>query len=335
MKSFYWYFRPIAFGFNLLGIFPLSNILSLDTSKLSFHLCSPSYLYSFAILSSFCITIFYFYGFLLSRDSYVQLIQSFIVYGMLGRTVASFFIYGLRNFYQLPRLIQLLDTFDNKKNNVLVEYVSSWKKLLCWTIVPCFMIGTFVVTSLQLTSAIIFYILPKEMTESKFCTIFSYFFAYLVSREFYSSLLYIYFAFFINYGYRQINKTLVEKNIKPSYYKDVKYPADMYCILSKIRHLHNILSECVSQLSKVFGSFMAIDQFCVVVVLVINISVYVSLHAHFTLLLLLIILNAVLVAGVLLISHEVKTNVSTFYTFSKTVGELVISETKISSRETR
>lgn len=312
MESFYWYFRPIAFGFNLLGIFPLSNILGLDTSKLSFHLCSPSHLYSFAILSSFCIMVFYFYGFIFSRDSYAQVIQSLIVYGMLGRTVVSFFIYGLKSFHQMPKLIQLLDFFDHKKKNVLVENVSSWKKLVGWTIIPFFMIGTVVVASLQLTSGIIFHILPKEISNSKYGILFSYFFAYLMSRDFYSSLLYIYFAFFINCGYRQINKTLLERDIKPSYYEDVKYPADMYCILSKVRSLHNILSECVSQLSRVFGSFMAIDQFCVVVVLVINISLYISLHAHFILLLLLIILNAVLVAWVLLISHEVKKNVSIY-----------------------
>lgn len=311
-KGYYWYFRPIAFGFKILGIFPLDNILNLDTSKLSFRIWSSSHLYSFVILSSFSVMVYYFCGFIFALSSYAEVIKSYVIYGMIARSVACFLVYGMKNYYDLPKLIQLLGNFDKQKKKVVIKDFSFWRKLIGWTILPCVLIVVLLIISLKLSSGVISSILPNEIKFSSYGTFSCYIFAYLMSRELYSSLLYIYFAHVINSGYQEINKTLRLNNIVPIYYRNVQYPSDMYIILSKIHMLHNILAECVTQLSKVFGSFMAVEQFGVVVVLVINISVYFNLHSHFSNLLMLTIINALLVAWVLFISHEVKKNVSSF-----------------------
>lgn len=323
MKGFYWYFRPIAFGFKILGIFPLDNVLNLDTSKIKFRLWSSSHLYSFSILSSFCVMIYYFCGFIFTKKSFAEVIKSYVIYGMIGRSVACFLVYGFKNYYELPKLIQLLDSFDRQKKKVLIQNFCFWRKLVTWTIMPSVTIVVVLIVSLKLSSEVIASILPPEIKLARYGTLSGYIFAYLMSRELYSSLLYIYFVQAINNGYGEINKTLTDNDIVPSYYKNVKYPSDMYTILSKLHTLHNTLAECVTQLSKVFGSFMAIDQFGVVVVLVINISVVLSLHAHFFHLLLLTIVNALLVAWVIFVSHDVKKNVSSFSKLSLKMWSIV------------
>lgn len=310
MKSFYWYFRPIAIGFKILGVFPLDNIFSLDTSKLMFRFTSASHFYCFFIFTSFLIMIYLFSGLILSSESSADVVQGYVIYGMIARSIACFFMYGLRNFYELPKLIQLLDSYHKNKRSMIEKNVSHWKIIVKWTIMPALIILVFMLLSLKLSAAVITAALPKIFFKI-YGRAYCYIFAYLMSREFYSSLLYIYFAHAINYGYKEINETLRERNILPSYYAHIKYPSDMQIVLSNIRTLHNILSESVSQMSKVLGPFMALDQIGVIIVLVINISVFINWHAQLPYLFSLTIMNCVLVTWILLISHEVTKNVST------------------------
>lgn len=311
MRSFYWYFRPIAIFFKILGIFPLDNVSSSDVSKIKFRVKSSAHFYSFFILSSFCVMVYLFYGFVVSLKSYTEIIKSFVIWGMIGRSLACFVVYGLKNFHGLPLLIQLLDNFDKQKEHILLDdRKRSITKMCVWTIVPSILMIIILITTLYLCSSLILSILPQLITVTKYETLFSYVFAYLMSRDLYSFLLYIYFAHFINHGYIIINNTLVGKGIVPNYYRDINYPSDLYEILSQIHSLHRTLAKCVSQLGKVFGTFMAINQFAVILVLVINISVYISLHTYYSHLLMLTIINAVLVVWTLCVSHEIKKNVS-------------------------
>lgn len=311
MKSFYYYFRPIAFGFKLLGVFPLDNVFSLDTSKLGFHAFSFSHLYVFFILTSFFVTMCYFCEFSYPK-SHSESIQFYVIYGMIGRSVASFIVYGFKNYYDLPKLIQLLDSFDKQKKIMFIEDVCHHKNLIIRTLIPAILIIFFIVESLHLSTGIINTALPHEIKDEKCGTLLSYLIAYLMGRELYSSLLVIYFALAINSGYKQINKILLDKQIKPSYYRNIRYPSDLYSILSNFHELHNILSASVSQLNKVFGTFLAVDQFAVVIILVLNISIYTLFRAKLYHLIMLTLMNAVLVGWVLLVCHAVKTNVSTY-----------------------
>lgn len=315
MKSFHYYFRPLACGFKFLGVLPLENVHSLDTSKVDFRALSCSHIYAFFIPSSFFVTMCYFFGFMFCPKSNSESIQSFVIFGMIGRSVASFIVYNFKNYYDLPKLIQLLDSFDKQKKIMFNEDASYWKKLIIRTLLPAIFILFFIGVSLKLTSRIIKTILPHETRNGNYGSVLSYLIAFVMSRELYSSLLFIYFALVINSGYKQINKLLIDKEIKPSYYKNINYPSDMYSILSNVHELHNILSASVSRLNTVFGTFLAIDQFAVVIVLVLNISVYTIFHATLYRLIMLTLLNAVLVGWVLLVSHAVKTNVSIYLQF--------------------
>lgn len=313
MKGFYWYFRPIALGFKIFGIFPLDNVLDLNTSNLKFRLASSSHMYSTLILISFSAMIYYFCGFIFSLSSYAEVVISYVIYGMIGRTVGCFLVYGFKKYHELPTLIQLLDSFDKQKKEIVIPQCYSKKTLVSRTIAPSVMIILFLIITLKLSAGVIFSALPNELRNQKNAMLYCYVFAYLMNRGLLPSLLYIYFAHTINYGFKEINNTLYQKQIIPSYYNDIKYPSDMHMILTKVRFLHNVLAECVTKLSTVFGSFMAIDQFGVVVVFVINVSVYIYLRTQFINLLTVTMANAFLVGWVLFISHEIQKNVSILF----------------------
>ncbi|KAF2890709.1 hypothetical protein ILUMI_15464 [Ignelater luminosus] len=91
--------------------------------------------------------------------------------------------------------------------------------------------------------------------------------------------------------------------------KNIQYDSNLSNVIENVRCLHTLMSAAVNQLSNSYGSFMAIDQLCVNIMLVINFFVYFMRASDDFNLLLCTIINAVLVVAVILVSHKVKDQV--------------------------
>lgn len=311
MKTFYWYFRPLATFFKVMGTFPLDNVSSLDTSKLRFRLFGWPHIYSSAI-------------FLISITLIVILIKSiehtnkillvcFVVYVMMGRSIASFLMYGAHSFRQLPQLIQLMDNFDRRKQEIIKEQRDPRRNLFWLTIFP----AIFIVVTIGVTSVLCLKVINTIFAEEtdlgmkKVTSVFL--FGFVINMEVFLSLQYIYFAKNIAARFREINKTMIDLGLTTDYMNNLlpKYPLDMYVTLCKIRLLHNMMNESVSQLGSIFGSFIAMDQLFFIGMFVLNISVYLIFYANVQCLLYLTFQYGSIVLGVMHTSHTVKDYVST------------------------
>ncbi|KAJ8957091.1 hypothetical protein NQ318_007305 [Aromia moschata] len=256
MKSFYWHFRPTAVLSKCLGVFPLENVLNLDASLLNYKLFSWSNLYSLIIFTFYINMLYFCSGFIFDIPSVSHKFLCYVVYVMVIRSFLSFMCCS-HNSRKAPKLIRLLDTFDRKKHQILVvnDYSTTFNVFM-WMIIPNLVSITFLYLSLE------------EAAHT--WQIFPYF-------------IYLHFAVKITYNFIEINNTLVNKNMICDYLnKDINYDPEMYVTLSKIRMLHNMLSECVTELGKCYGTSIALDQLCITTVFIVNISVYVYEGDHNT-----------------------------------------------------
>lgn len=313
MKTFYWYFRPLAICFKIMGSFPLDNALSTNTSKLRFRLFSCSHIYSSVVFLLSVITLVIFVRSIEHSESAPMV--KFVIYVMIGRAVTSFVMYGARSYKQLPKLIALLDNFDKRKKSILKEENGSpLVHILLHTIFPgmftCFIVSITGVLCLSVMNTII----PAKTNFVRKTVPATLFFSFIMNMQIVLAFQYIYFVKNISARFIQINKTVIELGIttngldnKPS-----KFPPSLYATLSKIRVLHNMLNESVSQLGNIFGSFIALDQLFVIGMFVLNISVFVIFYKNVHCLLYLTIEYGCIVLGVSHQSQRVKDNVSMF-----------------------
>lgn len=307
MKTFYWYFRPIAVVLKIFGVFPIQNVTTLDTSCLQFRYFSGSFLYSI-IIFSFYISIIYFFSKVIFYKPVTEYL-TYVVCLMTGRSIMCF-LFCYHKHRKLPRLIRLLDTFDQKKYKILI--ISTRKYKIFFQIISNSAAIASLAFLLYQSSELIKKTLPPDIREKHIGLAASCFFSFLTTWQLYPSFLYIYFAVKISYSFQEINNTLIQRNFMHNYFSTsaIKYDSDMYQTIADIRILHNMLSECVHELGKCYGSYMAVDNLCMIVIFVLNISVFVYKSNHDSHLLLVTLGNAVIFLNTIYKSEALKDNVS-------------------------
>lgn len=307
MKFFYEYFRPIAVCFKILGLLPLENLLDTDPSQIRFRALSFSFLYSTASLVLILGLLFYYIGGVLQQN--ITGILRYVIYVMGARSLLSFLLYSCRSYYELPKLIQLLDMFDRKKVEIVKLKEAEWKRRMKWTIIPvaCMLLalGCYIVTSAGLISTV-YPNIPNRHSK--------YLYSFLINWQLFPAFLYLYFARKIQEGFLEVNNALLEATGCFKYEdKDfTKSSIDIYNTISKIRILHNILNDGAYQMGKAFGLFMAIDKLTIILVLILNIVVYVTMNDHNINLLWITVFNGILVVFIIWSSQKIKENVSIF-----------------------
>lgn len=308
MKTFYFRFRPVAVVLKIFGVFPIQNVTSLDTSDLRFQFFSFSNFYSLIIFCLYGAMIYYF-SFLLYYIPTRQPYLLFVVCLMIARSIVSF-LFCYSKYRKLPKLIRLLDTFDQKKCGILTP--STRKNMVVWSITSNLIAMIGLLFSSYQSFELISTILPPGVDKSKIGLIASSFFTFLTTWQLYPSFLYIYFSIIIKFNFKEINKTLKHRNFTHDYFKSgvKKYDSDMHQMLSNIRYFHNMLSECVDELGKCYGTYIATDNFCMIIIFVFNISVYLYKSNRDTHLLMLTVGYAIILLNMILRSEDLKESVS-------------------------
>lgn len=308
MKTFYFRFRPIAVILKIFGVFPIQNVTTSDASHLQFRFLSFSTFYSLIIFCFYGAVIYYFSS-LLYYVPPKQAYLSYVVSLMIGRSIVSFlFCYG--RYRKLPKLIRLLDIFDQKKCGILV--LSERKNRFFLTIISNIIAVIGLIFSSYQCYELIRKILPPVIRESNIgltaCSVFTF----LTAWQLFPSFLYTYFAMEISYNFKEINNTLIRRNFKHDYFKNgaTKYDSEMHQTLANIRFLHNMLSECVYELGKCYGSYIAADNLSIIVIFVLNISVYLYKSDHDLNLLMLTVANVIILMNMIFRSDDLKECVS-------------------------
>lgn len=307
-KTFFWYFRPIAMICKVLGIFPLQNLLVSNPKELRGPFFSLAQLYSLGIFGFNIYMIWFFSGFMFAMQNSVYLFL--VVYVMVFRSIFCF-AFCVAHSKKLPKLIQLLDTFDRKKNSFLVDPHSGhcWRYLVFWTIFPILIGVLFVGLSFYESMHVVLETMPPELSFLH-TQLAATFFGALSTWQVVPLLLYIYFAFRITTNYRILNKTLKLKGKGCCFLNEnVKYSTDMLDLIEYIRHMHNLLTKAVGEMGKCYGNFMAIDQLCLIVMVIANICTFINDQTHEAHLLAVTIFNILVVIWVLVISNAIKETV--------------------------
>lgn len=311
MRTFYWYFRPLAVYFKSTGSFPIQNVLSLDTTQLKFCYFSCSHLYSCGIFIFSTYLLFILNG-IIGYTTKLRLI-CVVIYILMGRSVASSLMFGANSYRLLPNLIQLLDNFDRRITEIVKEQPSSRKQIFLYTILPAmFTVGT-LIGSFQLCMQMmntLFANNPEYLyaTKMRSATLL----ALIINMQMLLSFQYMYFARHIANRFKEINKTVVDLGISQDYATIAlpKYCSDLDLVLSKIRILHNMLNESASQLGTIFGSFIVMDHLFFIGIFVVNVSVLIIYDKNVTCLIFLTIQYGIVVIGVIQLSQGVKDSVS-------------------------
>ncbi|KAJ8924579.1 hypothetical protein NQ315_000728, partial [Exocentrus adspersus] len=323
MRTFYWYFRPIAVASKISGVFPIENVTSLDTSRLQFRAFSWSSLYTFLVFCFYSCTFYYFTDFIFyvpPSKIYISYVTGFIA----GRSVISFmFCYG--RLRKLPKLIRLLDTFDQRKSKYLTIPKICTKNKLRMIIFPVLLVSLCSFFTTFLSSQLVKKILPPDVVDNVKGTIACCFFSFLSSWQIYPSFLFIYFAVRITQNLHEINISMQQQNLMQDYFNDTtKFEPEMHQTLANIRLLHNMLSDCVHELGKCYGSFLAVDHLCIIAVFVLNISVFIYESNHDPHLLLLTVGNGIILMNTISVSHELKKSGSEIINLLHGIPSMVI-----------
>lgn len=315
MKTFYWYFRPIAVSFKVMCTFPISNVLLMDTSQLEFKSFSLSNMYSSIIFFTSVITLIIIVN-AISKVS-DQLMFCIMIYVLIGKSLTTFLLLGAHSYKELPKLIRLLDNFDIRKQKILKEGRSHFMKILLFTIIPYIIFSLItILSSCVLCNEFINAIFekhPKHITKriSSSCL-----FSIIFNVQVILSLQYIFFARNISFRFQEITIIIKGIPITGEYSNKLcpSYLSNFHLILSEIRLLHNMLNECVSQLGNIYGSFIAMDHTLFIGAFVTNLTVSVVFQNELCLFLLTFHYGLVVLA-VLYESERVKDSVSIYSTY--------------------
>ncbi|XP_063910320.1 uncharacterized protein LOC135127693 isoform X3 [Zophobas morio] len=148
--------------------------------------------------------------------------------------------------------------------------------------------------------------IPPELGATN-VAVAAYFFGGLSIWQVLPLLMYIYFSIKIKSNFDIINDTIARKGYSGCIFdEDIKYPEDMAEAMEYFRHMHNVCSKSVHVLGTFYGNFMAIDQFCIIVMVIANICTFIKDKGHDSHLLTLTIFNILVVVAVLVISHQIK-----------------------------
>ncbi|XP_063910318.1 uncharacterized protein LOC135127693 isoform X1 [Zophobas morio] len=209
---------------------------------------------------------------------------------------------------KLPILIRLLDTFDRKKTPLLIDKNGNnvLRSFALWTVLP--MVTGFIAIGISFmeSAQVVLETIPPELGATN-VAVAAYFFGGLSIWQVLPLLMYIYFSIKIKSNFDIINDTIARKGYSGCIFdEDIKYPEDMAEAMEYFRHMHNVCSKSVHVLGTFYGNFMAIDQFCIIVMVIANICTFIKDKGHDSHLLTLTIFNILVVVAVLVISHQIK-----------------------------
>lgn len=309
MKSFYWYFRPLALFAKLIGVFPLKNVLSGDPTKLSFKFISLDNLYSIVIFGFYMGMIYYFSGFVNVQTA--TLFQKCVMCSVLLRSCLSFGFVS-RHSRKLPELIKLLDRFDRKKSKVLLVKFSKWYiNLLLWTILPSIFMVLVLIATFCNYSQLYIAVVPKDNQQMIDGYVVSMSFGFLSIWQTLPIMSYMYFGWKIRCSFKEINTTIKLRQYCGCFFEEhKKYDDSMSMILKNIRFLHNMLSKCVNELGQCYGGYLAMEHAFIILVIIINIGAYIYSINHDISLLIITAIHATLFFLAVIVSDEIQEKVS-------------------------
>lgn len=311
MKTFYWFFRPLVIFSRFLGVVPLDNVFDSDPRNLQYKHFSFASFYSMVTFYS-CILGIYFLSEMEITIPTTYDCLSLVIDLIIIRCIISYLLCA-QNSKKLPKLILLLHIFDNHKAKYLNYKVKNDFLLFLLRILFPFVVILVLLFFASCESSALFeevYKISENSVGNK--QLSSYLFAFLSIWQLLPSVLYVYFSISISENFSLINKTLKAKRYTGNYfYNDAKYyDENMGNVLGQIRHMHNMLSECVYKLGDIYGHLMAIDRLCIICMFVVNISAIINGDGQNSHLVAVTILNALQVFTVILVSDYVKKSVS-------------------------
>ncbi|KAL1517238.1 hypothetical protein ABEB36_001027 [Hypothenemus hampei] len=275
---FYETFKWLALFGKISGHFPVQNVLKNDPSLLRYKMFSGATFYALSIYLVCCYFQFLHYGCQFTIETRFHQLLETMVYGIILRSFFSFSFCLYYHAKHVPKVIMLLDSFDKHRNGIVIQKTSSmFNRVIFDIIIPMALTlslsGLYFLESSQLVRKI------YKTKESQEDHISSAFFGICGIWHTLPPMYFIYFSIKISIGFNQINQTLVQKQYCSNYFNNDKqiepFDKDMGENISKLRLLHNLLSEATFCLSRCYGSFMAVNTLFLIVAVVVHISTYV------------------------------------------------------------
>lgn len=314
-RTFYCYFKPIAYISRQLGVLPLSNLsdcYSLKFGYFSFPLIYSTVLFVCAIGSVFAYNLNHIRIVMQSKEKSLQWI-SFLVAIIFVRSFVCCYFCASRS-RKFIKLIQTLDLFDMKRNRYFQDDTS--RNYVTSTIRPI-IIGASLTISFS-ASLWNFSRISTAQTGSFVPTnIGLVIFGLLGIWQVVPLFLYNYFAMAISDNLKHINKIISEMIPLKKWCLQKQQTApnsNTKDVLRNIRVLHLLISDAVQHLSNSYGSFLAVDQCYVIVIYVTNIYAlfFIEFDDRFSLMACAII-DGLLVLRMIYVSHQVTSRVSVIF----------------------
>lgn len=311
-RNFYWYFRPIAIFFSLMGNLPLKNLHSKQCQDVQFAYCSFPVLYVLLLLGSSLAAIAYFYDWgvilvlVVKRDYAIMLIYMFLI---ISRSLMCWG-FTLRTSRDFAKLIKLLDEFDERRTECFPDLSIGERNLYKWTVAP--MIYSVFCMSIMNTELIIFYIVIMQPTVPLHFYSLLVAFCILSTWQITPSLLYSYFCYTIKSNFKGINTTFIQMFALDEWYLDKELDditIDMTTKIRNIRALHGLMTDAVKLLNKCYGSYMVTSCGFLVVTTVMKLYIFLYIATN-----LYAVLFGEMLCSVYLIfiSHSIADEVSRF-----------------------
>ncbi|XP_030765944.1 uncharacterized protein LOC115889983 isoform X4 [Sitophilus oryzae] len=268
--ALYAYFRWIVLVGKILGCFPMQNILTKNPFNLRYRVFSFDVLYSVTIHLVVVGTQYWKHGFQFCTDTRFQQLLEVLVLFMYIRTGFSFLFCIFRHVPKSIQLIRLLEIFAEQRERSLnlKKPGLSRKMILCVSLfISVVLSGIYAVQSCHLIREI------YSNTDDYWSAIS---FAFSCVWQITPPMYFVVFSSKIIYGFDEINQALISKGYHASYCKEYEKILDDPDYLSRLRILHNLLSEATHALSVCYGGYVAVQKLFLIVAVVINISAYIT-----------------------------------------------------------
>lgn len=307
-KTFYYYFRPIAFICRLIGVIPLKNLQ--DCKSLEFHYFSMPTLYSTLLFCGCVVTFFVLNGRamldVLETDGTQRFWINTLMLMLAIRSFVCCYFCASRSS-KFIKLIRSLDLFDARKFEYFKSGLNVRRNIFTCTMRPI-MIGL----AITLTFNSNLWQLSRNSTPiSNSLAVSNIIFSFIGIWHVIPLLLYNYFARTIACNLKCISKVIT--NVIPSknwcQSANRREPICSLCnikeVLRNVRVLHLLASDSVQHLSNSFGSFLAVDQLYVIVMFVMDIYVICFTDIDQYSFIYCAIIDGIIVLGVIYVSHDV------------------------------
>lgn len=310
-KTFYYYFKPLAVVSRLLGVLPLSDLS--DCYSLKFSYISFPVIYSiFLFLCSISLIGVYNTSDIeaIANSKDIGLIWvSVLMLIMVIRSLACCFFCAVHS-KKIVKLIQILDVFDMKKQKYFKD---DDKTNFHRTTVRPLVIGGIMTCVLSVNLWNFSRANTEEIITEGMANVGLVVFGFLGVWQVLPLLLYNYFAITISRNLEGIVKVISEMSPLKKWCLQTP-PSCASCnakeVLRSVRVLHLLTSDAVQYLSNSYGSFLAIDQFYVIVMYVLGIYVYFFTGNANSSLIYCAVIDGMIVLSVVYISHDVSEKVS-------------------------